>query len=75
MATSDCLSTSTVASRLSLSSAHRLINLSFSLNNDVVLSLQAIERTNYLCLYGLHEKYLNNLLSRYSEGLISDLFT
>ncbi|CAI8039464.1 Cilia- and flagella-associated protein 61 [Geodia barretti] len=51
------------------------INQYSSVQTITVLSSQAIERTNYLCLYGLHEKYLNNLLSRYSEGLISDLFT
>jgi hypothetical protein len=40
-----------------------------------VLSRQEFEATNYLCLYGLHERYLNSLLSRYSEGLVPDLFT
>lgn len=38
------------------------------------LSPQAFETSNYLCLYNLHEKYLNNVLSRYEEGLISDFF-
>ncbi|KAJ3349288.1 hypothetical protein HDU83_000671 [Entophlyctis luteolus] len=27
---------------------------------------------NYLCLYGLNEKYLNGLVSRFDEGIISD---
>ena len=35
--------------------------------------MQSFETTNYLCLYGLHEKYLNNIISRYEEGLINDL--
>ena len=30
--------------------------------------------SNLLRLYGVHERYLNNLLSRYDEGLISDFF-
>ena len=29
---------------------------------------------NFLRLYGLHERYLNNLVSRYDEGLISDFY-
>ena len=36
---------------------------------------QPFETTNYLSLYNLHEKYLNNLASRYEEGLILDFFT
>ena len=30
------------------------------------------EHTNYEQLIGLHEKYLNDLVSRYEEGLITD---
>ena len=33
------------------------------------------DAANLVSLYGLHEKYLNRLLSRYREGLIIDLFT
>ena len=29
---------------------------------------------NYACLFGLHEKFLNNLASRFDEGLIADFF-
>lgn len=29
---------------------------------------------NYSCLHGLNEKYLNNLVARYDEGLIADFF-
>jgi len=40
-----------------------------------VLSKQPFEVTNYLCLYNMHEKYLNNLLVRYDEQLIPDFFS
>ncbi|KAJ3021433.1 hypothetical protein HKX48_008527 [Thoreauomyces humboldtii] len=30
---------------------------------------------NMLCLYGLHEKYLNNLVARFDEGIIEDFIT
>ena len=30
--------------------------------------------SNLLRLYGIHERYLNNLVSRFDEGLISDFF-
>jgi len=33
-----------------------------------------LEASNLLCLYGLHNEYLNNLVSRFDEGLIEDLF-
>jgi len=29
---------------------------------------------NYLCLYHMHEKYLNSLLQRWNDGLIKDFF-
>eukprot|EP00912_Choanoflagellata_sp_UC4_P001492 UC4_evm2s940 len=32
------------------------------------------DRSNFINLYGLHEKYLNNLVARYDEGLIKDLY-
>ena len=35
---------------------------------------QPLEVTNYLCLYNVHEKYLNNLLVRYDDNLITDFF-
>ena len=35
---------------------------------------QPFEVTNYLCLYNMHEKYLNNLLVRYDDNLITDFF-
>ncbi|XP_077999640.1 cilia- and flagella-associated protein 61-like [Glandiceps talaboti] len=33
-----------------------------------------IETSNLLCLYGLHERYLNNMGSRMKEGLIQDFY-
>ena len=29
---------------------------------------------NYLCLYHVHEKYINNLVQRWKDGLIEDFF-
>lgn len=29
---------------------------------------------NYIKLYGLHERFLNNLVARYQQGLIKDFF-
>ena len=29
---------------------------------------------NIICLFSLHERYLNNLLSRFDEGLIEDFY-
>ena len=31
-----------------------------------------IPTDNYLCLFGLHEKYINRLCSRFDEGIIPD---
>ncbi|KAI9146138.1 hypothetical protein BKA69DRAFT_1121292 [Paraphysoderma sedebokerense] len=36
------------------------------------LGQRSIPANNYVALYGLHEKYLNRLVSRYDEGIISD---
>ena len=38
------------------------------------LDIQPFEVTNYLSLYGVNEKCVNNLLSRYQEELIPDLY-
>ncbi|XP_078261715.1 cilia- and flagella-associated protein 61 [Rhinoraja longicauda] len=40
----------------------------------ICLSLTHLPVTNYICLYGQHERLLNNLCSRFDEGLISDLY-
>ncbi|XP_055494965.1 cilia- and flagella-associated protein 61 [Leucoraja erinacea] len=37
------------------------------------LSLTHLPVSNYICLYGQHERLLNNLCSRFDEGLITDL--
>ncbi|XP_028928234.1 cilia- and flagella-associated protein 61 isoform X2 [Ornithorhynchus anatinus] len=31
--------------------------------------------SNYICLFGQHEQVLNNLCTRYNEGLITDLYS
>ena len=33
-----------------------------------------IPASDIVRLYGVHERYLNNLVSRYDEGLVSDFF-
>ncbi|XP_053103219.1 cilia- and flagella-associated protein 61 isoform X4 [Hemicordylus capensis] len=38
------------------------------------LSKKAIPVSNYLCLFGQHERLLNNLCSRWREGLITNLY-
>ncbi|XP_078086620.1 cilia- and flagella-associated protein 61 [Mustelus asterias] len=39
------------------------------------LSLKPLPVSNYICLYGQHERLLNNLCSRFDEGLITDLYS
>ncbi|KAJ3173742.1 hypothetical protein HDU88_002831 [Geranomyces variabilis] len=36
------------------------------------LGKQRLPLGNILCLYGMHEKYVNNIVSRFDEGIISD---
>ena len=36
--------------------------------------IQEIEVSNLLCLYGVHQRFLNNAMQRYKEGLIKDFF-
>ncbi|XP_070577295.1 cilia- and flagella-associated protein 61-like isoform X2 [Ptychodera flava] len=38
------------------------------------LSKQPVDTGNLLCLYGLHERLLNNMMSRFQEGLIKDFY-
>ena len=38
------------------------------------LPLKPMDVDNILSLYGVHEKYLNNLVSRFDEKLIDDFF-
>ncbi|XP_069464175.1 cilia- and flagella-associated protein 61 [Ambystoma mexicanum] len=39
------------------------------------LSQKPFPSSNYICLYGVHERFLNSLCSRFKEGLISDLYS
>ena len=40
-----------------------------------ILSQGPLRRlSNYLCLYNIREKYLNNLVQRYNDQLINDFF-
>ncbi|XP_038072321.1 cilia- and flagella-associated protein 61-like [Patiria miniata] len=39
------------------------------------LAQKSIDASNLLCLYDLHERFLNNLVSRFDEGLIPDLYS
>jgi hypothetical protein len=42
--------------------------------SHTVSYFQTIDVSNFICLYGIHERYLNNLCQRYSEGLITDFY-
>ncbi|XP_063299787.1 cilia- and flagella-associated protein 61 [Pelobates fuscus] len=39
------------------------------------LSLNPFPESNFICLYGQHERLLNNLCSRFQEGLIKDFYS
>lgn len=39
------------------------------------LTKNTIDVSNLLFLYGMHERYLNNMLQRHDEGLIDDLYS
>ena len=32
------------------------------------------EQDNYVCLYSVHEKYLNNLTERFDQNLVTDFY-
>ncbi|ESO85404.1 hypothetical protein LOTGIDRAFT_107567 [Lottia gigantea] len=51
------------------------VNLYNSIETITCLAKQEVTCSNLLCLYGLHEKYLNNLVSRFDEGLITDFYS
>lgn len=41
----------------------------------IAFSLQPLKETsNYLCLYHMHDTYLNYLVQRWQDGLVSDLY-
>nr|DBA27021.1 TPA: hypothetical protein GDO54_011203 [Pyxicephalus adspersus] len=39
------------------------------------LSLKPFPASNFICLYGQHERLLNSLCSRFQQGLITDLYS
>ncbi len=44
---------------------------------DEIVALSAqplVETENYLCLYNIHEGYLNNMVQRYKDKLIPDFY-
>ncbi|KAK3611320.1 hypothetical protein CHS0354_029969 [Potamilus streckersoni] len=51
------------------------INQYKSVQTITCLSKKPFPSNNMICLYGLHEKSLNNLLSRFDEGLITDFYS
>eukprot|EP00112_Aurelia_sp_Birch-Aquarium-sp1_P001004 Seg1097.5 transcript_id=Seg1097.5/GoldUCD/mRNA.D3Y31 product="Cilia- and flagella-associated protein 61" protein_id=Seg1097.5/GoldUCD/D3Y31 len=46
-----------------------------SIETITCLSKGKIDVDNIICLYGIHERYLNNLVQRYDEGLIKDFYS
>lgn len=51
------------------------VNQHQSVETITCYTRQKLDTSNLLCLYGLHERYLNNLLQRYDEGLITDFYS
>ncbi|KAK3713004.1 hypothetical protein QZH41_014115 [Actinostola sp. cb2023] len=51
------------------------VNQYSSVETITCLSKQPIDTSNLVCLYGLHERYLNNLTQRFDEGLIPDFYS
>ncbi|XP_031562151.1 cilia- and flagella-associated protein 61-like [Actinia tenebrosa] len=51
------------------------VNQYRSIETITCLSKQPIDTSNLLCLYGLHERYLNNLLQRFDEDLITNFYS
>ena len=53
---------------------HHYPHMSLYMSSLLPSCLQPFEASNYLSLYGVNEKCVNNLLSRYQEKLIPDLY-
>lgn len=51
------------------------INRYNSVDAVTCLSKTPFATSNLLALYGMHERFLNNLVSRYYEGMITDLYS
>ncbi|XP_012942608.1 cilia- and flagella-associated protein 61 [Aplysia californica] len=45
-----------------------------SVENITCLAKQPFPADNFLCLFGVHERTINNLLSRFDEGLVKDFY-
>ena len=68
--------------RLFLSTCHAITHFMPLKFSFVVLASEeffffcpkVLDTSNLVSLYGLHERYLNNLLQRYDEGLITDFY-
>ncbi|CAL1535687.1 unnamed protein product [Lymnaea stagnalis] len=45
-----------------------------SVETITCLAKKPFSTNNFLCLFGIHEKMLNNLLIRFKEGLITDFY-
>ncbi len=51
------------------------VNKYGKVDDIIILTHQPLsDRSNYFCLYNTHEKHLNNMLQRYADGIIPDLF-
>jgi len=46
-----------------------------TIDEIVCLSNKPMDIDNLQCVYGMHERYLNNMLQRYKEGLIHDFYS
>ncbi|XP_025103771.1 cilia- and flagella-associated protein 61-like isoform X2 [Pomacea canaliculata] len=46
-----------------------------AIDKIVCLSKQEFPASNFICLYGIHQRSLNNLVARYDEGLIKNLYS
>ncbi|XP_059138560.1 cilia- and flagella-associated protein 61-like isoform X3 [Physella acuta] len=61
-----------------LGSEQDYMRLHFNQYNTVetitCMSRKPFPKDNFLCLYGVHERMLNNLFVRYKEGLITDFY-
>jgi len=51
------------------------INQYNTIETITCLSKKPFSNNNLICLYGLHERYLNNLVSRFEEKLINNFYS
>ncbi|PIK43371.1 putative cilia- and flagella-associated protein 61 [Apostichopus japonicus] len=50
------------------------VNQYSSIETLTCLSKKPFEKSNYKCLYNIHERFLNNMISRFDEGLIKSFY-